>query len=429
MSDEPQTLKKHEHFCQGRPVYVPEKTENSGPPHATPHQSQTCLHSSAIKLDPDNLLSAESQAQFITLHKQYDNVFNPTFQGYNGASGPIKTVVNMGPVLPPQRKGRLPQDSRDKLVELQDKFDSFEQQGVFARPDDIGITVEYLNPSFLIKKKSGGYRLVTAFSDVGRYSKPEPSHVDSTSRSIAQWKYVICTDLTSAFYQIPIDENSIKFCGVVTPFHGVRAYVRSAMGMPGSETGLEELLCRVLGDVLAEGIVAKIADDLFCGGNTPEELLHNWTKVLQALHRNSLHLSACKTTVCPKTTTILRWTWSCGTLAASTHKVSALATCEMPKSVRMLRSFIGAYKVLARVLPGCASILAPLDDIVAGKESQSPVIWDESTSAAFQRAQEALSSSTTRWPALDRHRRCCHPWSGCYFVHLQAGNSQIGWIF
>ena len=395
LSDEPQTLKKHEHFCQVRPVYVPEKTVNSGPPHAFPHQAQTCLHSSAIKLDPDNLLSAESQAQFITLHKQYDNVFNPTFQGYNGASGPIKTVVNMGPVLPPQRKGRLPQYSRDKLVELQDKFDSLEQQGVFARPEDIGITVEYLNPSFLIKKKSGGYRLVTAFSDVGRYSKPQPSlmpNVDSTLRSIAQWKYIICTDLTSAFYQIPIDENSIKFCGVVTPFRGVRAYVRSAMGMPGSETGLEELLCRVLGDLLAEGIVAKIADDLFCGGNTPEELLHNWTKVLQALHRNSLNLSACKTTVCPKTTTILGWTWSCGTLAASTHKVSALATCEMPKSVHMLRSFIGAYKVLARVLPGCASVLAPLDDIVAGKESRNPVIWDESTSTAFQRAQEALSS-------------------------------------
>ena len=172
-------------------------------------------------------------------------------------------------------------------------------------------------------------------------------NVDSTLRPIAQWKYILCTDLTSAFYQIPIDENSIKFCGVVTPFRGVRAYVRSAMGMPGSETGLEELLCCVLGDLLAEGIVAKIADDLFCGGNTPEELLHNWTKVLQALYRNSLNLSACKTTVCPKTTTILGWTWSCGTLAASTHKVSALATCEMPKSVRMLRSFIGAYKVLA----------------------------------------------------------------------------------
>ena len=59
----------------------------------------------------------------------------------------------MGPVEPPQRKGRLPQYARDKLVELQEKFDYLEQLGVFQRPEDVGITVEYLNPSFLVKKQ------------------------------------------------------------------------------------------------------------------------------------------------------------------------------------------------------------------------------------------------------------------------------------
>ena len=100
--------------------------------------------------------------------------------------------------------------------------------------------------------------------------------VDSTMRNIANWKYTISTDLTSAFYQIPLSRESMKFCGVCTPFRGVRVYVRSAMGMPGSETALEELLCRVLGDLLQEGVVAKIADDIYCGGDTPRELLHNF---------------------------------------------------------------------------------------------------------------------------------------------------------
>ncbi len=51
---------------------------------------------------------------------------------------------------------------------------------------------------------------------------------------------------------------------MVTPFCGVKVYMRSGMGMPGSETALEELMCQVLGDLLEEGIVAKIADDLYC---------------------------------------------------------------------------------------------------------------------------------------------------------------------
>lgn len=93
----------------------------------------------------------------------------------------------MGPVEPPQRKGRLPQYPRNKLVDLQNKFDELEKLGVFKRPEDINVAVKYLNPSFLVKKSNGGYHLVAAFADVGRYSKPQPSlipDVDSTLRQI-----------------------------------------------------------------------------------------------------------------------------------------------------------------------------------------------------------------------------------------------------
>jgi hypothetical protein len=78
----------------------------------------------------------------------------------------------MGPVEPLHRKGRLPQYARDQLQELQAKFDELEKLGVFKRPEDVNVSVEYLNPSFLVKKSSGDSRLVTAFADVGRYSKP-----------------------------------------------------------------------------------------------------------------------------------------------------------------------------------------------------------------------------------------------------------------
>ena len=116
--------------------------------------------------------------------------------------------------------------------------------GVLARPEDVGVTVEYLNPSFLVKKPSGDFRLVTAFTEVAKYSKPQPSlmpNVDSTLRQIASWKYIIKSDLQKAFYQIPLSKESMKYCGIATPFKGIRVYTRCAMGMPGSETALEEL--------------------------------------------------------------------------------------------------------------------------------------------------------------------------------------------
>ena len=330
------------------------------------------------------------------MHSEFDDVFNPEYPGYNGAVGPFEATVNMGPVLPPQRKGRLPQYARNKLVELQDKFDTLEKAGVFRRPEDISINVEYLNPSFLVKKPSGGSRLVTAFADVGRYSKPQPSllpDVDSTLRTIAQWKYIIVSDLISEFFQIPLSRDSMKYCGVATPFKGIRVYTRCAMGMPGSETALEELMCRVLGDLLQEGVVAKIADDLYCGGDTPTELLANWRRVLHALHKSSLSLSAAKTIIAPSSTTILGWIWSRGTIQASPHRIATLSSCTPPQTVRNMRSFIGAFKFLARVLPNCANIIAPLDNATAGKQSQDKIVWSDSLQSSFSIAQQALATN------------------------------------
>ena len=50
----------------------------------------------------------------------------------------------------------------------------------------------------------------------------------------------------------------MKYLGVVTPFKGIRVYTRAAMGMPGPTDHLDELMSRVLGDLLQAGVVANL---------------------------------------------------------------------------------------------------------------------------------------------------------------------------
>ena len=204
----------------------------------------------------------------------------------------------MGSVKPPQRKGRLPYYNNDKLDLLQQKMDEMEDLNVLKKPEEVGVIVEYLNTTFLVRKSRGGNRCITDFGEVGRYAKPQPSllpDMSSILRTISQWDYIIQTDLCKAYFQIPLDKESMKYCGVVTPFKGVRVYVKAAMGMPGSECALEEVMCRVLGDMIQDGKAVKIADNLYCGSNTLEGLCQNWKELLSALHRNNLHLSPSQT--------------------------------------------------------------------------------------------------------------------------------------
>ena len=395
-TDEPILLKKNQHFGQVSSLYTPQHISKPIDEAPEPSTKHTVPFSTVVRIDPDLKLSSDITHKFRELLEKYDDVFDPQYHGYNGAAGPYEAVVNIGPVQPPQRKGRLPQYNKSKLVELQQKCDDLERLGVLRKPEDMDIVAEYLNPSFLVKKPSGSFRLVTAFAEVGRYTKPQPAlmpDVDTILRQIAQWKYIVVSDLTSAFYQIPLSKKSMKYCGIVTPYRGVRVYTRTAMGMPGSETALEELMSRVLGDLLQEGVVSKLADDLYCGGNTPEQLMCNWERVLQAFAKCNLRLSATKTVIAPHSTMVLGWNWSQGTLRASPHRISALSSCSVPSTVRGLRSFIGAYKVLARVIPQCASIIGPLDGIVAGQVSTTSIKWTDEQLKLFQSAQMALSTN------------------------------------
>ena len=175
----------------------------------------------------------------------------------------------------------------------------------------------------------------------------------------------------------------MKYCGVATPFRGIRVHTRSAMGMPGSETALEEMMGRVPLDRLQDGTVAELADDLSCGGNIIDELFSNWERVLQAIQKCNSRLSPTKTIICPRSTTILGWIWSEGSLAASPHRIAVLSTCPPPYTVHGLRSFIGAYKVLSRVLPKCSQLLFPLDGAAAGHQSQEKILWTDELQQQF----------------------------------------------
>ena len=134
---------------------------------------------------------------------------------------------------------------------------------------------------------------------------------------------------------------------------------------------------RVLGNCIKDGIVAKLADDIYCGRNTLDELLSNWKRVLDELQKSNLKLSPSKTVICPRSSTILGWIWTQGVLSASPHRVAVLAKCPPPDTVRGLRSFIGAYKVLSRVLTNCSAHTSPLESAIAGYQFQDKIVWTD----------------------------------------------------
>ena len=357
--------------------------------------TRTGPHSSGIIVDPNKQLSVEWRNEFKDLHLSFDSVFESTIGRYNDASGRVRSRINIGNSKPPTRKIRLPNYAKDSLDALQEKFDELERQGVFARPEDVGVQVEHVSPSFLVAKPSGGYRLVTNFTSLIDYCKTLPTvmpTVEEVLRVIAGWRYIVVTDLKDAFYQIPMDKGSMKWCGTPTPYRGLRVYTVAVQGLPGSSEVLEELLCAVLGDLVKEGVVAKIADDLDVGGDTIENLYYNWMRTLEALHRNGLKLKSAKTVIAPTHTQILGWNWNNGYITVGQHKTTPLISCDPPKTVTAQRSYVGAYKVSNRLIRSCASILSDLEKFMSGKQKTEKLVWTDSMLDCFKTSQQSLSA-------------------------------------
>ena len=92
---------------------------------------------------------------------------------------------------------------------------------------------------------------------------------------------------------------------------------------------------------------------------------------------------------------ILGWVWNLGTIQASPHRIATLASCDMPVTVKAMRSFVGAYNMLARVVPGCSALLAQFDSVTDGRQSNEHIEWTDSLREASKRAKDKLHSRKT----------------------------------
>lgn len=396
LTELPVVVQKHQHVAQIRPILTPVPVSPVDVKHSESSLfsvPQSGPFSSDVPIDPDGQLTLSIRRKFAALHERYDGVFDPTIGKYNDASGRLRAIINIGKVEPPPCKGRLPSYSKPIMDRMQLECDKLEQLGVLAKPEDIGVVVEYVSPSFLVDKPNGDKRLVTAFNGLAAFTKKPPSRVSNCEailRFLAKSRYIIKTDMTKQFFQMPLQKKSMKYAGILTPYRGLRVYTRAAMGMPGSTEYLDQLTSRVLGELIYEGNVAKLADDLYVGANDIEVLYRVWQRVLEIFKANNLRLSASKTIICPRQCTVLGWLWNSGDIFPSPHKVNPLSTCDLPKTVKSLRSWLGGAKHLKSCIPRYSSLFAPLETAVAGKESREEVDWTVDLKRALTSAQQAI---------------------------------------
>ena len=293
-----------------------------------------------IKIDPQSQLSSDQINEIKQAIDSNKEVFDGNLTGgYNSHSGKFVADFNFADnTRPPGSKGYFPSYSHKEELIIQAIADKYEDMGVLVDPQEAGISVQHTSPLLLVVKPSAlakpeddrtvrDYRLVAAMNQLNDFIKATPikRHTqDHLFQVAAKWKYIFVTDASEYFYQLWMHKSKWPYLGVQTPFKGKKVLTRAVQGLKGMSERSHEFLGKVLADEVMERNVAQEADDILTGGETFEEALKNFQKLLKICQDNNIKLNPRKTICCPTVVDVQGWEWKNGEIHPSKHQIITL---------------------------------------------------------------------------------------------------------
>ena len=159
---------------------------------------------------------------------------------------------------------------------MQKVYDRLTEQGVLAIPQEQGVQVQVVCPSFLERKQRGkgkpkhqlttkDVRLIINFNPVNEYIKNLPTPMVTPNDvfiKLGRWKHIVIFELNNSFFQNHMAMDALPWLGLMAPFGGLRILKQSGQGLVGQSEEMDELLAKILKDEMREGICAKITDDI-----------------------------------------------------------------------------------------------------------------------------------------------------------------------
>ena len=382
----------------------------SVPPPVLSTITEPCYSDIIFKNTNKDILNSQQLQRLAQIHTINGNAFNTDLSnGYNGKAGKFQATLNFkSEQLPISKQCSVPLYNHKCLALQQQLMDTLEQQGVIVDPQIHNIQVKKVSPSFILQKGRAKHkkldecsldeiRWVVAFNNLNDDLLPRPSKQTSgrnVMTFIAKHKFHIHADLLNSYFQIPVRKQDWQWLGVRTPFRGVRVLTRAGQGLLNSETELDELVSRVLGDEILSGFCHAERDDIIIGGDTIDKTIDNWNTVLTKLNDNNLKVAASKVKIFPKDIEVFGHRIIDGKVHPSDHIITSLGKSSIDdlKTVKQVNSWKGLYKTLLSSIPGLAHILDPFDKAVAGLNSKDTFSWTPDLIASFNNAMGQLDN-------------------------------------
>ena len=253
----------------------------------------------------------------------------------------------------------------------------------------------YASPVILVKKQTkpgqeAKYRLAIDFRAINNYLPILPvalPRIQELLQSIAGNKIYTTMDLKAAFFQIQLRKED---CEKLTMILEQGSYFPTVLpfGLKNSGAYFQLLMNKVLGD-LADKKIYYYLDDVVLGADSEKEMLEKMQIVFDRLIKANLTLEPAKMQIMKQEIQFLGYTISKEGISPSDKNCAKIQNYQKPKTVKQIKSFLGATNYFRNLIKEYALIAQPLIDLT---KKGAKFNWTKECERSFEKLKQAIFS-------------------------------------
>lgn len=316
------------------------------------------------------------------MYERYSPVFNADRGVISGVKAKLRVMENANPKF---CKARSVPYALSEAVDKQ--LAKLQEMGV-CTPVEYS---EWATPIVCIPKTNGDVRIcgdykvtINPWLEVDKYPLPKTQDLFA---KLAGGKYFTKLDLTQAYQQVELDDESKQYLTINTP-KGLYQMNRLPYGIASSPAIFQRIMDQIL-----QGLpkVVCYLDDILITGSTEAEHWENVEQVLQRLQDRGIRVNRDKCSFSQPSVTYLGHKIDSEGLHPVPEKVEAIVNASAPKNVTELRAFLALLTYYGKFMENLSTIIKPMT-VLLQKDSQWN--WSTQCQAAFEKAKSQLASSS-----------------------------------
>ena len=314
------------------PVIITERDDASEPPSDSDINDPTTTPSGnagVADVKMGDQLSADQKRELAHVVKRYPDVFTDKL-GLTHLARHNIIVTDEKPCW--QASYSIPEALRG---EVYDELTRMEKDGIIVADPE----ATWNSPMVLIRKSSGGLRIVNNYISLNRKSIQERYEMGRPLQllnRVAGATFLSKLDLSRAYWQVELEPGCRRYTSFSTPF-GVWKYIRMPQGLVNSSSTLMRIVDSVLRG--AHTYADKLMDDIIVFGNDFDRHLTHIADVLDRLRGAGLTLNVGKCHLATDCITIFGFRVERGLIFPDPEKTKTVAEWPTPTTKKTVSKF------------------------------------------------------------------------------------------